>query len=217
MLSAIAIAERLSRTDAKDPLVITPCPDLDEVRQSGAASIDLRLGTWFASPRPSRIPVLDVRAEAQHPETATRLAKPAYIGLGTRYVLHPRSFVLAVTLEWVRLPHNLGGEVLGKSAWGRRGLMIATATAVHPSFSGCLTLELTNLGEIPVALYPGMLVCQLFLHEVEDPPSESESSTFVGFRKPVLGTAKWDRVAELLYRDQSNITSTTGTALPMVR
>jgi dCTP deaminase len=82
---------------------------------------------------------------------------------------------------------------VGKSSWGRRGLIIATAIGVHPGFKGCLTLELTNVGEIPVAIKPGMAVCQLFLHEVREHGGEwVDQSQFVGMRKPRLGKISLD-------------------------
>ncbi len=83
---------------------------------------------------------------------------------GEDFILHPRSFVLGVTLEWLRMPSNFAGYVIGKSSWGRRGLIIATATGVHPGFTGCLTLELSNIGDLPIAIRPGMTIAQLFVH-----------------------------------------------------
>lgn len=57
--------------------------------------------------------------------------------------------------------------VIGKSSLGRTGLVIATATAVAPGFGGCVTLEIVNLGEVPLPLYPGMRIAQLVFHSVE--------------------------------------------------
>jgi deoxycytidine triphosphate deaminase len=81
--------------------------------------------------------------------------------------LHPGQFVLGETLEWIRLPKNLVAFVIGKSTWGRDGLIIATAIGVHPNFSGILTLEISNVGEIPIYLYPGLAIAQLFLAYVK--------------------------------------------------
>jgi dCTP deaminase len=139
MLKAERIAELIEDGEqgATDPLVITPQPDLKALKESGAASIDLRLGTWFVNLRPGRMTHLPVNDEV--PES--RLTKTHHVPFGLEYVLHPRSFVLAVTLEWVRLPSFLAGSVIGKSSWGRRGLIIATATGVHPGFTGCQLLR----------------------------------------------------------------------------
>lgn len=72
--------------------------------------------------------------------------------IGDFFVLHPRQFVLGETIEWVHLPVDLSAYVLGHSSWGRDGLVIATATGVHPGYSGIITLELSNIGEISLSL-----------------------------------------------------------------
>ena len=75
---------------------------------------------------------------------------------------------------------------------------IATAVGVHSGFSGCLTLEITNLGEVPIAIYPGMTICQLFLHKVQTSEQTSDSTTFFGKSKPVLGRILLDDTARKL-------------------
>ncbi len=121
---------------------------------------------------------------------------------GKEFILQPRGFVLGVTLEWVRLPSNLAGYVIGRSSWGRRGLIIATAAGVHPGFTGCLTLELSNVGEIPIAIKPGIPICQLFLHTTEQ-TDLVDKSVFVGLRRPTLGKIDLDDVAKKLAKGQS--------------
>jgi len=69
---------------------------------------------------------------------------------------------------------------------------------VHPGFSGCLTLELTNLGELPIKLSPGLAICQLFIHQVSSDTDAVDRSAFVGQRKPVLGDIGPDSFAEKL-------------------
>jgi len=123
----------------------------------------------------------------------TQFTKTHYVPFGDSYFLHPRSFVLGTTLEWVRLPRDLAAYVVGRSSWGRRGLIIATATGVHPGFTGCITLELTNVGEIPIAIKPGMAVCQLFFHEVSGPEAAGgDRSQFAASRKPTVGRINAD-------------------------
>jgi dCTP deaminase len=68
----------------------------------------------------------------------------------------------------VKLPADLAAYVIGRSTWGRLGLIVATAIGVHPGFAGCITCELRNLGETPLVLYPGQTIGQLFLHSVVD-------------------------------------------------
>lgn len=199
ILRADRIAARLDRAEGtqSDPLIITPPPDIESVRKSGAASVDLRLGTWFVTPRARKVTSLEV-SDGKPDEHEERLTKTIFVPFGSYFVLHPRSFVLAATLEWIRLPNDLTGYVTGKSSWGRRGLIIETAMGVHPTFSGCLTLELANVGEVPIRIHPGMLICQLFLHETHGEPGTAEGSSFVGYGRPVLGQIGSDAVAAKL-------------------
>jgi dCTP deaminase len=177
-------------------LIIEPRPDLNELKESGSASIDLRLGTWFVTLRETKIPYLNIRDTPPPPER--QLTKTHYRRFGDKFILHPRCFVLGVSLEWVRFPKDLASYVIGKSSWGRRGLIIATATGVHPGFTGCLTLELTNVGEIPIALIPGMQICQLFIHEVECDSDSTDKTPLMGQRKPLLGEIALDEIAQKL-------------------
>jgi dCTP deaminase len=181
------------KATTKDPLVISPSPDKDLAEQ-GSASVDLRLGTWFVTLRQARMSHLGV----DYSEPQSQLTKTHYVPFGGDYYLHPRSFVLGITLEWMRMPSKLAGYVVGKSSWGRRGLIIATATGVHPGFKGCITLELTNVGELPISLKPGMKICQLFLHTVDRSAEVVDKSQFIAGRKPKLGTIKPDKIYDAL-------------------
>jgi dCTP deaminase len=199
ILKSERIVERLRRSqkvDSIDPLFIVPCPNLDDIEKSGSASIDLRLGTWFVNLRQARMSNLGLEDEMSPQK---QFAKTTYVPFGDKYYLHPRNFVLGVTIEWLRFPKNLAGYLIGKSSWGRRGLIIATAAGVHPGFKGCLTLEMTNTGEIPIAITPGVTIGQLFFHSVEVNDSEYiDQSSFVGQRRPTIGKIKLDEIAEKL-------------------
>ncbi len=189
------LLEEGAKPGAADPLVITPSPpDLKELAESGSASIDIRLGTWFVNLRQARMTHLAIDT----PGAQSQLTKTHYVPFGDVYYLHPRCFVLSVTLEWIRLPKNIAAYVIGKSGWGRRGLIIATATGVHPGFKGCLTLELSNVGELPIAIKPGMQICQLFLHTVETETDHVDKSLFIGYRRPTLGKIEPDPIADKL-------------------
>ena len=183
-----------------DPLMIIPKPDIRELRKTGSASIDLRLGTWFAVLRQSRVSMLDISKTNDTGPSEHMLMKMHYVAFGDMFVLHPRSFVLGVSLEWLRLPANLAGYVTARSSWGRRGLIIATAVGIHPGFTGCLTLELSNVGETPVALYPGMAICQFFIHQVETTSEKLHKSRYDGLRRPSLGSIELDEVAKKILR-----------------
>lgn len=201
MLGAGALADLLeasSKPDHRDPLVLTPMPDLAELRRSGTASLDLRLGTWFLTPKKTRHPLLDVSSPAGAQPSEESFTNAHFVPFGKRFILHPHSFVLAATLEWIRMPRDHAGYVTGKSSWGRRGLVIETAPGVHPGFAGCLTLELANVGEIPIAMTPGTEICQLFLHAVSTPASRPGDSSYIGRRQPILGRVKLDEFATRL-------------------
>lgn len=202
ILKADQIAKELEKpTDVKDPLIITPQPYLEDLKKSGAASVDIRLGCWFLGYRPSRAGLFDVYEKKSAVPNEDKLTKSYYVPFGEKFVLHPRAFVLAVTMEWIRLPADLAAYIIGRSSWGRHGLTIATATGVHPGFTGCLTLELSNVGEIPITIMPGTTICQMFIHKVEIGTRDLnlvDRSSFIGRRKPTLGVIELDPIAEKL-------------------
>ena len=192
-LSDLLIAGQ--KPEAVDPLVIIPTPDTERLRAEGQASIDLRLGTWFAHSKQAQTGYLRLRG----PQGSLELTTTTYVPFGKPYILHPQSFVLAVTLEWISLPGDLAAYVVGKSSWGRCGLVIATAVGVHPGYKGCLTLELTNVGEIPIEVMPGVPICQLFVHRLESLEVGSvATSNFGGLRRPILKPIRLDPFAEKL-------------------
>jgi dCTP deaminase len=201
ILGAEALANLLEaslRAEHRDPLVLTPMPNLDKVRQSGTASLDLRLGSWFLTPKKTRHPLLDVsKPEGEQPSERS-FTNTHFVPFGKQFILHPHSFVLAATLEWIRMPRDHAGYVMGKSSWGRRGLVIETAPGVHPGFAGCLTLELANVGEIPIAMTPGTEICQLFIHAVSTPAARPGAGSYIGRRQPALGRIKLDEFARRL-------------------
>src|SRR3954454_2737100 len=134
MLSSREIADKLDRVSgaSDDRLFIRPMPDTKALRASASSSVDLRLGTWFAAMRQSRFSLLRVddevhdlckRAKLSQKQTVevaeyirgtsasnqANLMKTSYVPFGERFILHPGSFVLGVTLEWIRLPKNVAG------------------------------------------------------------------------------------------------------------
>jgi dCTP deaminase len=188
----------LERPEEADPLVIRPTPNLKDLRNSGSASVDLRLGCWFLTFRHSRIASLDVFERGASAPPDLKIVEEHYVPFGTDFVLHPRSFALGITLEWIRLPRDMTGIVVGRSSWGRRGLVIATATGVHPGFVGCLTLELSNAGVIPISLKPGVGICQIFLDDVRTNSDTADRSRYVASRKPRLLHVTLDPAAQRL-------------------
>ncbi len=142
------------------------CTPLFSKEQVGESSIDVRLGTHFILFRRMRRPALDIY-ERGAKSSPLDFQEKVHLGIGQRLYLAPGMLVLGSTLEFIKLPANLGCEVLTRSSWGRLGIIIATATWVHPCYRGCLTLEIANLSGSSVALSPGTTIGQLVFHKVE--------------------------------------------------
>lgn len=153
------ISKLLAKDSIKDRLIVTP---LMSPSQIGPASIDIRLGNDFVITRRGNLPYID---PAQEGGQGKNFQTRHYINFGDKFYLHPHELVLAGTLEYFRFPENVSASVTSRSSWGRAGLVIATATAIHPGFTGTITLELVNLGEVPLVLYPGLCVAQVILVE----------------------------------------------------
>lgn len=159
-----ALKGALERKDSSDRLVVTPLLDKEQV---GPSSIDLRLGTRFYLLRRTEGPGLDPKLVSDSAQVDTDAYEAKRVRLGDGLWLHPGQFVLGSTLEYLRIPLDLSGYVIGRSTWGRVGLIVATAILVHPGFTGALTLELANEGDSPICLYPGVRIAQLSLHHLE--------------------------------------------------
>jgi len=198
-LSATELVKRLwdgvSEVDRDHHLGVIPLVDIERLRMKQSASLDLRLGRWFRTMRQTKVTSLKIGDD----RSEEALSREHYVKFNDYFVLHPAQFVLGVTLEWLNLPTDLAGYVVGKSSWGRRGLIIETAAGIHPGFTGCLTLELANVGSTPIELSPGMQVCQIFFHNVNGEGDQRSAATqFVGFRKPGLGKVERDATLDAL-------------------
>lgn len=163
ILSNERVRELALRADLEPSrrIIVTPVLDWDAQLKAGGCSMDVRLGQQFRVPRRTKIGALD-HLHPHHTANVDRYKDEYHVLIGDYFVLHPRQFVLGETLEWIRLPEGVAAYVIGRSSWGRDGLIIATATGVHAGYSGILTLEITNLGEIPVRLYPGLSIAHCF-------------------------------------------------------
>src|SRR5690348_6599507 len=138
-------------------LVVSPI--LEPLSQIGEGSIDISLGTRFIVSRRSEVKAIDPKYLDL--TQIRRFQEPVVVPFSRELILHPRNFVLGCTFEFIVMPKDLCGFVLSRSSYGRAGLLVATATYVHPCWHGCLTLELENLGEIPIVLRPGATIAQL--------------------------------------------------------
>lgn len=84
--------------------------------------------------------------------------------------IYPGEFLLASTVETIRLGPTIAGQVEGKSTWARRGLQIHAAGFVDPGFQGQITLELFNMSPWPIQLTPGVLIAQIKLEQLSAKP-----------------------------------------------
>jgi dCTP deaminase len=117
------------------------------------------------------------------------------VKFGERIFIHPRELILGTTFEYIKLPSDIMAYITGRSTWGRLGLVIATATAIHPNYAGTITLELANLGDTPIPLCPGIRIAQLEFHKV-DFKAKKEWSTYQMSVEPtfsqVYNESDWD-------------------------
>jgi dCTP deaminase len=121
------------------------------------SSVDLHVDSTFRTFHNARYPYIDVRKEMGE---LTELVE--ITGEDEAFILHPGEFVLGSTLERVRLPDDLVARLEGKSSLGRLGLLIhSTAGYVDPGWDGYLTLELSNVANLPITIYPGMKIGQI--------------------------------------------------------
>jgi dCTP deaminase len=166
VLSREQIRKRLSLPVSNpESLVITPLLCEDEVFD--ADSVDLRLGTHFLLPRS-----LNQAFFSPDRSSATSLHTRVHVPLGQYLVVPAHHSILGATLEFIKLPGRVSGEILTKSSVARTFILVETAPWIHPGYRGCLTLEIANVSNMPVLLYPGRLIGQLVLMEVG--PDEAE-------------------------------------------
>ncbi len=156
------------------------------------SSVDLHLDRRFRVFRNSRYPFIDVRAD--QPE----LTELVEIGGDDPFILHPGEFVLGSTFERVQLPNDLVARLEGKSSLGRLGLLIhSTAGYVDPGWEGNLTLELSNVANLPITLYDGMKIGQISFQRLSSPAEVSYGEASIGSKY----RGQRDPTASLYHRD----------------
>jgi dCTP deaminase len=141
------------------------------------SSVDVRLDRFFRVFNNTRYTHIDPR---QQQDDLTTLVE----AVGDEpFVLHPGEFVLGSTFEAVRLPDDLAGRLEGKSSLGRLGLLThSTAGFIDPGFEGHITLELSNVANLPITLWPGMKIGQLCLFRLSSAAENPYGSAAAGSR-----------------------------------
>lgn len=145
-------------------IIVTPKPNLAE--QLGSCSLDLRLGYYFRIFRHRKRAFID----PFDPDTTKGMTEAVKISKKDPFVIHPGEFVLGSALEWIELSDSISARIDGRSSLGRLGLIIhSTAGHIDAGFQGSITMELTNIGTLPILLYPKMRICQLVFEQLSSP------------------------------------------------
>jgi dCTP deaminase len=148
------------------------------------SSVDVRVDRFFRVFHNNRYPFIDVKVEQ------AELTELVEVEEEHPFVLHPGEFVLGSTLERIRLPDDLVARLEGKSSLGRLGLLIhSTAGFIDPGWDGHVTLELSNVANLPITIYPGMKIGQVSFMQMTEPAttpygSEAIGSKYKGQRGP---------------------------------
>jgi dCTP deaminase len=148
-----------------------------EAKMIQPSSVDVRLDRFFRVFENHKYEVIDPSQE--QPELTREVA----VAPNDFFILHPGEFVLASTYEVITLPDDIAGRLEGKSSLGRLGLLThSTAGFIDPGFSGHITLELSNVANLPVKLYPGMKIGQLCLIKLSSAAEHPYGSAIYGSR-----------------------------------
>jgi len=136
--------------------------------QFGSCSVDFRLGNEFSVFEHSRHAYIDVRERGAIQD----IMRSVRVENDQPFILQPREFALAITQETLELDDDVLGRLEGRSSLGRIGIIVhGTAGLFDPGWRGKATLELSNLGIMPVALYPGMRICSFTFEQLSSPVS----------------------------------------------
>jgi dCTP deaminase len=160
-------------------------PDLPP-EQYGSCSVDFRLGNEFSVFEHSRHAFIDVRERGAIQD----LMRTIRVETAQPFILQPREFALAITEETLELDDDILGRLEGRSSLGRIGIIVhGTAGLFDPGWRGKATLELSNLGIMPVALYPGMRICSFTFEQLSSPVSvpyyKKASNKYAGQTQPL--------------------------------
>jgi len=139
------------------------------------SSLDVRVDRLFRVFRNSRYPYIDVKQEQEE------LTELVQVDGDEPFILHPGEFVLGSTLERIVLPDDLVARLEGKSSLGRLGLLIhSTAGFIDPGWDGHVTLELSNVANLPITIYPEMKIGQLSFVQLSEPAEKPYGSGGLG-------------------------------------
>lgn len=145
-------------------ITIDPLPDFEVAL--GTCSIDLTLSSEFKIFNHSSIPYVDLK----NPHITDDLMRDIVVKEGEPFIMQPGDYVLAITNEHLEIADDLIGRIEGRSSLGRLGIIVhGTASVFDAGWRGRPVMELGNLGNVPVALYPGMRICAFTFEELKSP------------------------------------------------
>jgi len=148
----------------KKKIIIKPALNFSE--QLGSNSIDLRLGNTFRIFDHSKYAFIDPFKK----NIGEEITREIRLKSKEPFIIQPGDFVLGTTVEYIELPDDLVGALEGRSSIGRLGIIVhSTAASIECGFRGKITLELANMGKMPVALYPGMRICAIAFMQMSSP------------------------------------------------
>ena len=171
---------------------ISPVPDLKT--QLGSCSIDLRLGNTFRVFEHSSNAYIDPSKK----DYTKEITREVVVKSGENFVMQPGDFVLAVTLERVKIPPDLMGRLEGRSSLGRIGIVVhSTASIFDAGWDGRCVLELGNLGRMAVKLTPGMRICAMSFEELsssaQTPYTKRKTSKYKFQKEPMESKLGMDK------------------------
>ncbi|MBQ6813555.1 MAG: dCTP deaminase [Methanobrevibacter sp.] len=167
---------------------------LEDEKQIQPSSVDMRLGDEFKVFKVVRKPFIDPK----DPDDLASYMESTVVPEGEAFIIHPNEFALATTYEYVKLPEDIVARVEGRSSMGRLGVtMHVTAGYIDPGFEGKITLEISNIGTMPVALYPGQRVCQIVFETMTSPAElpyghPDRNSKYMRQERPESSRIKFD-------------------------
>ena len=145
----------------EEQLSFTPNLQPDQI---GPSSIDLKLSPVFKLFNLTSNSLLDVRKGIPDNFLITHTVEK-----DSPFILHPNNFVLASTVEYIKIPDNMAVRVEGKSSLARMGILVHTAGFCDPGFEGTITLEISNQSNLAIAIYPDMYICQIAIEQLSSP------------------------------------------------
>lgn len=174
----------IKKAIAEGRIKITPAPDFET--QLGSCSIDLHLDNRFRSFKHSSYPFIDLKGPVEMDKIMAERVVPE----GEAFIMQPGDFTLVTTVEDLEIADDLLGRIEGRSSLGRLGIIVhGTASIFDPGWRGKPTMELGNLGLMPVALYPGMRICAFTFEEVSSPVEvpyyKKKNNKYAGQQSPL--------------------------------